>query len=388
MGKAAKKSVPTGKAAQITGKGAAAPPQIKDPFTQLWRHVRRDVARVAQKYNLVAVLQATVLIAFLSARQLSKWWVEEPVISCAEDQPLYERTPQLFTEADQAALLAQALGNPRATAHAEQQTLNPAAFSNSRGFLLKFNRDGASELARNDSYADLKFLLPYFDHVADPSANCFVMNVLIIAPGETSSAMGSGGAPADNDGGKPAVGLHVDNTVGIRSARKWLAHSVSVYYLQVPEGMDGGALELFTDPASKPTPDAVIWPQSGDHVHFRGDAYHRVTAMRPWRTSSGASDGASSGGAAAEGDEPAEEEEAQSRLRVGLVLEQYRIPASDADKCTKLEINLNDHRNYNNRRLAMFGFGVFNFVSHAAVTLLLLVGAWMHWPSKATEKAE
>ena len=96
MGKAAKKSVPTGKAAQITGKGAAAPPQIKDPFTQLWRHVRRDVARVAQKYNLVAVLQATVLIAFLSARQLSKWWVEEPVISCAEDQPLYERTPQLF----------------------------------------------------------------------------------------------------------------------------------------------------------------------------------------------------------------------------------------------------------------------------------------------------
>ena len=86
-------------------------------------------------------------------------------------------------------------------------------FANTRGFVLKFNTQGAAKLRdpdfMNGTYC---FLSPFFETFRDPAANAFVLNALVVPAG--------GSADEARD---PAVGLHVDNTVAIDSARPRLA---------------------------------------------------------------------------------------------------------------------------------------------------------------------
>jgi hypothetical protein len=106
--------------------------------------------------------------------------------------------------------------------------------------------------------------------------------------------------------------LHVDNTLAIDSMYEFYAHHVSVLYLQVPNDMLGGDLELyFGNNTGAPTegkaeadaapPDASVTPAEGLLVGFRGDALHGVQSF----TSK------------------------SKQPRVSLVLESYMIPESE-----------------------------------------------------------
>jgi len=101
--------------------------------------------------------------------------------------------------------------------------------------VLKFNQDGAKKLSDpthlNGTYS---FLAPYFERFRDREANAYVLNGLVVPP--------CAEAVTDTDF---SVGIHVDNTVGIDSARLYMAHSVSVLYLDVPVDMVLGPYKIF-----------------------------------------------------------------------------------------------------------------------------------------------
>ena len=97
------------------------------------------------------------------------------------------------------------------------------------------------------------------------------------------------------------VDAHVDDTAAIRTGRAFLAKHVSVLYLQVPEGMSGGALHLHTEnpETAREPPQATVHPEEGKFVQFRGNAYHRVQGFSARR----------------------------NMPRISLVLESYVIPS-------------------------------------------------------------
>jgi len=335
---------------------AAEPVSLDKPWTLLRRKVVADTKALAGR-GKVFWLQLIGLVAFMTARRWSIMWAEVPIISCAPGQALYERHDGLFNPERKASLLDSILSHPSAQAGATEQLLSDA-FAASRGFLLKFNREGLEQLKRHEAHADMRFLMPYIDAVRDPHANAFVLNTVLIAP-RNVSVEASEATEATVSGA--AIKIHRDNTLGIDSARCWLAHSVSVYYLQVPEEMVGGALELYEElPNEHDLPDGRIVPADGELVVFRGDAYHRVTA---------ASLGPDAASPAAL---PTKEEE---HLRVSLVLEQYRVPESSYHLTHELEVDAGlDHRDYTYTQVARAVLLGFNYVSTFVVLGLIVCG--------------
>ena len=285
-------------------------------------------------------------VAFLAFRQFSNYWVSTSVNSVEElepDMPLLELKRRRFDEQALARLwegleklcaaapvpveLACApLERMRAKCGREhekqgEESAKPeqlgGVFEKTPGWALKFNREGRSRLAGDDGWG---FLQEYVDAVADSATNAFVLNCVIIPP------QGVVAVPSSEDF-EPAVGMHLDDTVGIDSARHYLAHSVSVLYLNVPLGMKGGELLLLRHADAKSSVSAgskelekrahaKVSPEEGLLATFRGDAYRGVTAL--------------AAEAATDDDDELVERKSDSALgtaRVSLVLEQYRIPS-------------------------------------------------------------
>jgi len=146
-------------------------------------------------------------------------------------------------------------------------------FAETKGFVVKFNLQGVQTFLKHKHFS---FLSPYFKSIRLSDCNAFVCNVLIC--NETKNS------------GSYAVGMHVDNTVGIQSSKCFMAHQVDVLYMNVPSDMQGGELELFhythpewgsgTEPPTEGEwvrdPDEVVRPKQNMHVAFRGDSWHRV----------------------------------------------------------------------------------------------------------------
>ncbi|KAJ1453147.1 hypothetical protein M885DRAFT_498778 [Pelagophyceae sp. CCMP2097] len=90
-------------------------------------------------------------------------------------------------------------------------------------------------------------LRAFFDKARDPDANAFVLNTMKVAGEPCPPAELEGDwDPEDTEYRKAAVGLHVDTTVGIDSMRSFIAHSVHVLYVSVPDDIgDSGHLEFF-----------------------------------------------------------------------------------------------------------------------------------------------
>ncbi|MFP2927503.1 2OG-Fe(II) oxygenase [Pyxidicoccus sp. 3LG] len=143
-------------------------------------------------------------------------------------------------------------------------------FRASRGFAFIFTHEGRATLE-----ARFPFLSCYLARVLDPRSahgllpwrerlfgarserpvpNAFYLNLLLLDAGT-------------------AVGRHIDATLqepsGVPGATP---RHVSVLYLQVPEGVKGGALHLLRDDA----PVGRVRPRPGLLVHFRGDLQHEV----------------------------------------------------------------------------------------------------------------
>ena len=175
------------------------------------------------------------ILIFFVVRHGVKFWLEVPVVSCTADQPLVQ---ELAAPADDVfdGLLRTARGllGSGEGPFAENQ-LSDDTFANSRGFVLRFNRDGAATGAEDEdgAFAGARAgLRPFFDLAKDDAANAFVLNVLVcgpdasLAPAAAATAAGQG--PGDTV--KTSVGLHVDNTLGIESSRKFL-HTACPYYI-------------------------------------------------------------------------------------------------------------------------------------------------------------
>jgi hypothetical protein len=120
------------------------------------------------------------------------------------------------------------------------------------------------------------------------------------------------------------VALHLDQTVGIKSKRSFLAHQVAVLYVDVPSDLVGGELELFMgsslteESVADVEPGAKLVPRENRLVIFRGDAYHRV---KPFSSLEGG-------------------------RRISIVLEAYKIPPNHYESTTRYEEMEGDHRNY------------------------------------------
>lgn len=191
--------------------------------------------------------------------------------------------------------------------------LNRKNFKHSSGLVLRFNKEGYEEIQRNP---DLKCLTIYLDRVMDKKANVFVLNVLNVKPGLS-------GLPQDD-----AVGIHQDDTATVVRNHRFLAHSVSVFYLTVPRDMVGGQLHLWnSDPRERiligsrfkdirRPPDAEVVPKPNLFVRFKGDAFH---AVKQYSSAESSSDGSG---------------------RLGLVLEQYRVPDWSYDQSVRFSSSI------------------------------------------------
>mmetsp|Transcript_20733 Transcript_20733/g.64059 ORF Transcript_20733/g.64059 Transcript_20733/m.64059 type:complete len:250 (-) Transcript_20733:113-862(-) len=216
----------------------------------------------------------------------------------------------------------------RACAEKNSAAENPlsAAFAATRGAKARFTAPGVAMLRASETFG---CFAKYFDAVRDPTANGWVLNVLVCAPSE-----------------EPPVGWHVDQTLRVPwdvFAGRRAALSVDVWYADVPDGLLGGELDLvqFHPPwlrrhgtkamkrhqrrrrseeeasttreeeeeslraeESRNVVNAtIVAPKTNRRVTFRGDAHHRV---RPFSSSSQGGGG----------------------RRVSVVLEQYRVPHS------------------------------------------------------------
>ena len=116
--------------------GSAAEPRKKSTIAEPWRALGRQLKSDFSGWPVL------LLCAFLGARQLSIFWVDVPVTSCAADMPLIERTDSLFDEASRLSFLKTAVHHPLSASNQLSQQ-----FVGSRGFVLKFNKDGAAQLS-------------------------------------------------------------------------------------------------------------------------------------------------------------------------------------------------------------------------------------------------
>ena len=170
------------------------------------------------------------------------------------------------------------------------------AFSATRGLIVRYTRDGLADLARDEH---LRCFEAFARTVMRPTANAFVLNVVEAKPSETEP-----------------IRYHIDQSFPVKFALgHYVAETVSVLYVSVPDDMRGGELEVrkvpdvYLDAHGLKARAAVardggqveaadVKPVENTLVTFRGDAHHRV---RPFST------------------------EKPGARRVSLVLEQYRL---------------------------------------------------------------
>jgi hypothetical protein len=192
-------------------------------------------------------------------------------------------------------------------------------FQGSRGFALIFTEEGRATLEERfpflrDYLAQVmeprswRGLLPWRERLLGPRPerrrpNAFYLNLLLLEAGRS-------------------VGRHIDATLqepsGVPGATP---EHVSVLYLSVPEGAEGGALVLSRGQLAL----GEVRPRPGMLVHFRGDLTHEV---RPF---TGGPEGA---------------------LRASLVCEQYafapealaRLPAFRIQSKAGFSAYLEEHR--------------------------------------------
>ncbi|NVB36542.1 2OG-Fe(II) oxygenase [Pseudenhygromyxa sp. WMMC2535] len=129
--------------------------------------------------------------------------------------------------------------------------LSPA-FTGSSGVQAVFTREGLNRL-----HDELGMLAPAFACATSPESNAFFINALII-----------------HDAAR--VEAHLDCSLDTHLGVHTVPRRVCVVYVQVPEDLEGGALEILE-------PDGHlhrVHPQIGLLVQFRGDLVHGITAAR------------------------------------------------------------------------------------------------------------
>lgn len=146
-------------------------------------------------------------------------------------------------------------------------------FAGTYGFSIVFKREAIDEVR-----AAFPAFAPFLDLALLPEANAFFLNPLLIADGA-------------------GVEPHRDKSLHSYTEAAGFPVAVSVLYVAVPEGLDGGRLRLYRGDGVA----AEVTPEERSLVTFRGDLRHEVSCV-----SAGAPD--------------------LYAARLSLVVEQYRVP--------------------------------------------------------------
>lgn len=125
-------------------------------------------------------------------------------------------------------------------------------FVGTKGFSVVFQRAGIGEVERR-----FPFFKPYLDRALQSACNAFYLNPLLLQNGSR-------------------VDPHIDRS--LRSYCKTInpPASVSVLYVQVPPGLEGGELVLRNHKRQV----GQITPKMNTLVYFQGDLTHSVNAVK------------------------------------------------------------------------------------------------------------
>lgn len=125
-------------------------------------------------------------------------------------------------------------------------------FVGTKGFSVVFQRAGMGQVERR-----FPFFKPYLDRALQSSCNAFYLNPLLLQNGSR-------------------VDPHIDRS--LRSYCKTInpPASVSVLYVQVPSGLEGGELVLRNHKRQV----GQITPKVNTLVYFQGDLTHSVNAVK------------------------------------------------------------------------------------------------------------
>lgn len=226
------------------------------------------------------------------------------IVSCTPEMPLVERytdymDPEVFSRMQQCLV-----GHPKITSN----SLNPEGFVGTRGFVLRFSGEKGVERF----YRVTKFncgedgfhpLIPFFERARHPDSNAFVLNVLVCDKPTSVDDL--------------IVNTHVDDTLGhdVRNTQ-FLAHTVSVLYVSVPDDMTGGELRIRGNETIFDEDKILdsIKPHENTMAAFRGDSYHEVNGY----------------------------DTQTDKVRLSLVLEQYKVDDRYVDYLTEYEESTKD----------------------------------------------
>jgi hypothetical protein len=181
----------------------------------------------------------------------------------------------VFSEAYLAELKRNILSSP----YIANSSLSYQSFSQSKGFSCITTPNTAKELC---------FFFPYFDQYLATAlrsdCNVYYINALLISKGAE-------------------VKMHVDRSL----SKHFHPMCVTVMYVQIDEGAEGGELFLQNSPNQK-EPDLLIKPKENAMITFRGDLLHGVLPVK------------------------------SELVRVSLVCEQYQIPTDQLHLVPSLQI--------------------------------------------------
>jgi predicted 2-oxoglutarate/Fe(II)-dependent dioxygenase YbiX len=133
-------------------------------------------------------------------------------------------------------------------------------FIATKGFSVAFQRSGLAEVEQK-----FPFFKPYLDVALLPNCNAFYLNPLLLKEGSR-------------------VDPHIDRS--LRSYCKTIEPPayVSVLYVRVPEGMEGGELVLRCSKSDRRSSHkrqvGQVKPQVNSLVYFQGDLTHSVNAVK------------------------------------------------------------------------------------------------------------
>lgn len=189
--------------------------------------------------------------------------VEIVVRTCPDSQPLVQMFPNFMAH----SIFESLRKNLYASASMTDSSLHHTNFGHTSGWMIRFNAEGIPQV---QSHPKFSMVMPFFEKARNPQANAFVINYLICHQ------------PPQ---GEDAVKFHLDNSVAIMNETKekylHVAHQVNVLYLDIPEGLEGGNLEVWPFERGDTELDkTVVRPGENLMAEFRGDAFHRIGKMK------------------------------------------------------------------------------------------------------------
>jgi len=251
------------------------------------KNTAKDIAAVATDEDATKVLEYVCATGHLP---------DDSQEESPSDRPLF-KLKENFLSNGEYVLLRQTIMHHPDLLESGSENLGDG-FSSTKGFIFRFNESGISRLRKSTKG---KCLLPFFEAVRDQQTNAFVLNVLCCCPSKS-----------ETDEEPPVVGWHKDATLALKHEARAasvpfrLAYSVSVFYLNIPEDIRGGDLNL-RNPNNKSGVDAIVSPKNNRLCIFRGDAEHCVNSF------------------------------SGSGNRVSIVLEQYKVPPGETPFLVEFE---------------------------------------------------